>query len=217
MADTTDSSSPRAPTAEHPNAPISSERIALVVSLVALIFTAMGLYFQFFHATDELNASKVNYNYDNNRVSLGLAIMNSGTRQALVTDIYPVVYQDFRTVRPSTIGPRVVIRGVNLDSVARTRDLPITIGPGEIQFVTLDASFNPSNYYTWGNPVSSQFARSWSTRKVQIGVHFTATSSSGKTFNTVHPFVEFYIEQNGQSYLHYNPGLPLNLFRESLY
>ena len=161
----------------------SSKRatISLVMSGFALAISLISVYFQFFFVSYSVKASFLGMEFRENTISMKVAVINGGNRQALITDAYPAI-RSSASGGSETHGKREY----DFRRVENSKNhslLPAVMKPGDILLLTFTIPFIPAKYYEEGKSISSHsFEESDKTeREIDVGVIFSVVTHKGES------------------------------------
>lgn len=158
------------------------EKISLSLSAIAIILAAISIYYQFFHVSQELKVSALNFGFQGNTISTRLALINAGNREALITDIYAV-----RSAADGTF------RGLG-GPVKTPEGVPTVIKPSEILIITVTTDCEPAFFFDTAEPLES--ADYDVTRRVRVALGFSFMDSNGVQYASTVPFSEIDIQKD---------------------
>lgn len=195
-------------------------RIALLGIIIFVVLLVLCIpIIRFFlpnRGSEELKATVVDSMLKEGNITIKIAVINNGTKQALVSNLYPIIYKDpkhaYKELPDGSI--RIVPSEASLGNVSQLPEgLPATIKPGDILYVTISSPFDSTKYYWWGDPIQNDLPGYEDRRRIQIGLHFSTMDSNGAIFETAFPFFELDIEKNGRFSTGYTPN-KVNLFED---
>jgi hypothetical protein len=162
-----------------------SEKLTLILSVVALILSLLSTYYQFFFSSQELKATIAFAFFEGkqNDIPLQIAFINSGNQPALVFNVYP------RAVDAD--GSKI---GINSEKTPA--ELPAVVKQGEILLVKRIDTVDPASLYGLGVPPEPAVeGNNPDAHKVSLELHFSTMDSSGKLSEADFPIGYITIDQ----------------------
>ena len=188
------------------------ERHRWIPSIITIAFTLINLgiagatlYFNFFWVSNRLEAQLVRElfgGFDADSVTVKLAVINAGNRQALLNEMALVRVQASK----GSYGP---VRDPNMQNV--NPQLPIVIEPGKVAILTLTLRSIPRNWFSNSDECDSSTIVVLNANCFSLGISWAAVNSEGESFNNHTAIAHLTLaEKNTRSFI----GLPIviNLF-----